>query len=91
MARSLASVNLSSSPSALKSSSEGGHVTEDSQWFMSTNKPLLGATANQRKLDFGLLSVGPDSSIALVSPEWGTVEVIGEYTNEKEITHDKFF
>lgn len=56
--RSLASVNLSSSPSASKSSSEGGHVDEDSQWFMSINKPLSGATAHQRKLDFDLLSVG---------------------------------
>lgn len=90
VASSLASLNLGSSPSASKSSSEGGHVNEDSQWFMSTNKPLPGATAHQRKLDFSLLSVGPDSSGALVSPEWGTVEVIGEHTGEKELTHDKF-
>ena len=89
VARSLASANLGSSTSASKSSNEGGHVNEDSQWFMSTNKPLLGATVHQRKLDLGLLSVGPVSSGAPVSPEWGTVEVIGEHTDEKELTHDK--
>lgn len=90
MARSLASVKLGSSPSASKSSIEGGNVNEDSQWFMSTNKLLPGATAHQRKLDFGLLSVGSDSSGAPVSPEWGTVEVIGEHTDEKKLTQDKF-
>lgn len=91
VARSLASVNLGSSSSASKSSSQGGHVNEDSQWFISTNKPLSGATAHQKKLDFGLLSVGPDSSSgAPVSPEWGTVEVIGEHIDQKELTHDKF-
>lgn len=90
VATSLASVDLESSPSASKSSSEGGHVNEDSQWFMSTNEPLLGVTAHQRKLDFGLLLVGRDSSGTPVSPEWETVEVIGEYTDEKELTHDKF-
>lgn len=57
---------------------------------MSTNKPLPGATTHQRKLDFGLLSVGPVSCGAPVSPEWGTVEVIGEHTDEKELIHEKF-
>lgn len=90
MANSLVSVNLGSSPNASKLSSERGHVNEDSQWFMSANKPLPGSTAHQRKLDFGLLSVGPDSSGSPVSPEWGTVKVIGEHTDEKELTHDKF-
>lgn len=69
VARSLASVNLGSSPSASKSSIEGGNVNENTQWFMSINKPLPGATAHSRKLDFGLLSVGPDSSGAPFSPE----------------------
>ncbi len=91
VARSLASRNLGSSPIASKSSSEGGHVNEDSQWFMSTNKPLPGATAHKRKLDFGLLSVGPDSSSgAPASPGWGTVEVIGEHTDQKELTRGEF-
>ena len=29
-----------------------------SKFFISMNKPLPGATVHQRKLDFGLLSVG---------------------------------
>lgn len=90
MARSLAFLNLSSSLSASKSSNDGGPVNEDSQWFMSANKPLPGATTHQETIDFGLLSVGPVSCGAPVNPDWGTVEVIGEHTDGNELTHDKF-
>lgn len=58
---------------------------------MSTNKPLLSAIAHKKKIDFGLLLVGRDSSFhAPVSPGWGTVEVIGEHTDQKELTHGEF-
>lgn len=71
-------------------SNEGGDVNENYQWFPLANKPLSGAILHHRKLDFGLLSVGSISSGAPVSPDWGTVEVIGEHTDEKEPTHDRF-
>ena len=89
MARSIASVDLGPSPSVSEWSNEGAYLNEDSQSFVSKNKPRPATTSHQRNQDFGLLLVGPVLSGATVSPEWGIVEVIEEHTNEKEPTHDK--
>ena len=63
---------------------------DETSWFASTQKPLHGAAESKRKMDFGMLSLGPSGAQASdEEAEWSKVEVVSEVTNQVRLDNEK--